>query len=248
MTRVWDARGLRTPAFRLVLLKLADCANDAGERSFPSVQTISRDCELGRATVLRALKWLQSEGWIEEVAHARHHQSSEWRVCVDSTGQRYQNDTPTPAPSEVSSCAPEVSSCAPRGIIRANLTSICTTIKEPSVPVQANGHGFEEFWQTYPRKAGKGAALKAWQRLRPDADLQARILAAISQQRTSEQWCKDGGQFIPHPATWLNQQRWDDEPVQVPTLNESTVATLAAGERWLQRRKQRQREALDVHR
>ena len=246
-----DARmgrgGIRTPAYRLVLLKLADCANDSGARSFPSIQTISCECELGRATVMRALKWLQAEGWIEQVAHARHHQSSEWKVCVTSEGVRYQNDTPSPETPEVSSCASEVSSCAPRGIIRANPTSICTTVIEPSVPVRAYDGGFNAFWAAYPRKVGRGAALLLWQHLKPDASLQARIQAALAQQRTSEQWLTEGGRFIPHPRTWLSQGRWDDEPVRVPHLNETTVQTLAAGERWLQRRKQRTPEALDVH-
>lgn len=71
--------------------------------------------------------------------------------------------------------------------------------------------GFDDFWQAYPRKVGKGAALKAWKRIRPNADLTARMLAVIRRESTSEQWVRDGGQYIPHPATWLNQGRWDDE-------------------------------------
>lgn len=72
--------------------------------------------------------------------------------------------------------------------------------------------GFQEFWSNYPKKTGKGAALKAWRKLKPSNEFQARILAAIDQQCQSDQWQKDGGQFIPNPATWLNQGRWDDEP------------------------------------
>lgn len=71
--------------------------------------------------------------------------------------------------------------------------------------------GFEEFWQEYPRRVGKGAALKAWQKIRPDADLQSQILRAVRAQKNNEQWTKDGGKFVPHPTTWLNQQRWLDE-------------------------------------
>ena len=37
------------------------------------------------------------------------------------------------------------------------------------------------------------------------------ILAGIEKQKQSAQWTKDGGQFIPHPATWLNGCRWEDE-------------------------------------
>ena len=74
---------------------------------------------------------------------------------------------------------------------------------------------FLSFWSEYPRKTGKQEALRIWLRLNPDQERQARILAAVRQQKTSDDWTKDNGQFIPHPKTWLNQGRWDDEPVQI---------------------------------
>lgn len=71
--------------------------------------------------------------------------------------------------------------------------------------------GFLRFWTVYPRKAGKQAAVKAWKKLDPDDALTERILSAVAAQRQCAQWTKDGGQFIPYPATWLNQGRWEDE-------------------------------------
>lgn len=71
---------------------------------------------------------------------------------------------------------------------------------------------FDAFWLAYPRKAGKAAARKAYDRAtRGHPDLHPRILAALAEHSASEQWTRDGGKFIPHPATWLNQGRWDDE-------------------------------------
>lgn len=70
--------------------------------------------------------------------------------------------------------------------------------------------GWAEFWSAYPRSDGKKAALKAWTKIGPDAELQARILAAIALLRDSEGWRKDGGRFIPHATTWLNGERWTD--------------------------------------
>lgn len=69
---------------------------------------------------------------------------------------------------------------------------------------------FELFWKSYPNKTGKGGAYKAWSRIksRPSA---SELIKALSIQKQSEQWNKDAGRFIPHPATWLNQARWDDE-------------------------------------
>lgn len=71
--------------------------------------------------------------------------------------------------------------------------------------------GFASFWQAYPRKVAKAAALKAWGKLRPDASLQAAILAGLQAAARSEQWTRDGGAYIPHPATWLNGRRWEDD-------------------------------------
>ena len=85
------------------------------------------------------------------------------------------------------------------------------TTSSPPTPPGGRG-GFDAFWRAYPRKVGKKAALRAWNRLRPEPDLTQRILEAVDFQKQWPQWTKDGGQFIPHPATWLNQGRWEDEP------------------------------------
>lgn len=75
----------------------------------------------------------------------------------------------------------------------------------------ADMDGFALFWQEYPRKAAKAAALKAWQKLNPSPDLVERILAHVRDHKRSPDWIKDGGQFVPYPATFLNGQRWEDD-------------------------------------
>lgn len=70
---------------------------------------------------------------------------------------------------------------------------------------------FDRFWEAYPRRQGKEAARKAWAKMRPDEALLEDMLAALERQRASDQWRKDGGLFIPLPATWLNGRRWEDE-------------------------------------
>lgn len=69
---------------------------------------------------------------------------------------------------------------------------------------------FNSFWAAYPRKQGRGAARKAFQKARKKASLET-MLSAIERQKRSTQWTRDGGQYIPQPATWLNQERWSDE-------------------------------------
>lgn len=71
---------------------------------------------------------------------------------------------------------------------------------------------FETFWAAYPRRVGKGAAFAAWRQLRPGAETQQRILGALAAQRECVQWQREGGRYVPHPATWLRQRRWEDAP------------------------------------
>lgn len=80
---------------------------------------------------------------------------------------------------------------------------------------QPSAAAFDRFWEAYPRRQGKEAARKAWAKIRPDDALLAEMLAALERQRASDQWRKDGGQFIPLPATWLNGRRWEDEPTPI---------------------------------
>ena len=79
--------------------------------------------------------------------------------------------------------------------------------------------GFDRFWAAYPRKVGKQAARKSWSRLKPSAELTQRILDAVEYQKGSRQWRENNGQFIPNPATWLNQGRWEDELAEEQNTN-----------------------------
>lgn len=71
---------------------------------------------------------------------------------------------------------------------------------------------FDEFWNAYPRKESKESARKAWRKVKP-SDVDAVIRNVASRKTGDPQWTKDGGQFIPHAATYLNQRRWEDESV-----------------------------------
>ena len=66
----------------------------------------------------------------------------------------------------------------------------------------------------YPKKVGKQAAFNAFQRIK-GVSVET-MVKAVEYQRSTEQWQKDNGRFIPNPATWLNQGRWEDEGVTMP--------------------------------
>lgn len=83
------------------------------------------------------------------------------------------------------------------------------------VDKSASDELFELFWFTYPKKVGKEAARKAWKKIKPDSFLCEQIKTSLKWQSMTDQWQKDGGQFIPNPATYLNQSRWLDQPIGV---------------------------------
>ena len=91
---------------------------------------------------------------------------------------------------------------------------------------------FAAFWSAYPKKVGKQDALRAFARLKVGEDQLAAMLAAIEQQRASPQWAKDGGQYIPNPATWLRQGRWEDEPLSASPPQSDAARLLAMAERY----------------
>jgi len=87
-------------------------------------------------------------------------------------------------------------------------------VREEKPPISPKGDGmtsgFIKFWETYPRKVGKKAAARAWKRHKCEPIAEA-IIESVKAHAVSDDWKKDGGEFIPHPTTYLNQGRWDDE-------------------------------------
>jgi phage replication O-like protein O len=101
----------------------------------------------------------------------------------------------------------------------ASLSSLSTSkdnsSKDKSIYAQSETkkhmESFNAFWKIYPRKVAKEPARKAWLKITPEAELVCRILSAVEAQSKTADWLKEGGNFIPYPASWLNAKRWEDE-------------------------------------
>lgn len=97
----------------------------------------------------------------------------------------------------------------PSGSVRAEAGGQAPQRKQELTREQAER--FSRFWQCYPRKVAKGEARKAWRQIDPDDELTERICSALDLARQTEQWRREGGRFIPHPATWLRREGWEDQ-------------------------------------
>ena len=70
----------------------------------------------------------------------------------------------------------------------------------------------DQFWKTYPRRVAKIAAMKALDKARAAGVDFAKILTSVEQYKEQIARKRTEPQYVAHPATWLNQGRWDDEP------------------------------------
>jgi len=243
--RAWEADLPCTS--KLLLIALADLANDEGYCS-PSVALLMKRTGLSERAVRSHLKALEEAGHITRqhhtgmvtwymvhpvASHATEHTTAPDAPQHDESPSTAQDapqtdvhistaqDAQLPCMTGTSPLHDAHSSPARHApeshkYINTQLSNL-TTLTLNSPPIVPPKGDFALFWAAYPKKVGKGAAEKAWQRAKGNQHLQT-ILQALEQQKRSAQWRKDGGAYIPNPATWINQRRWEDE---LPTEDDS---------------------------
>lgn len=203
-----------TAVDRLVLIGIANHDGDGG--AWPSVATLSRYAGVVERSVGRSLARLEQLGYITR--HVQQGGTTKMRA-----GQRpnlYElhrtpdpsvtpDRTVAPPPTEVSGVPPTDGSPEPS----------IEPSEEPSTPYSPPTGSveqvpkwevfFNQFWEAYPRKVAKPAAKramkKAWKKGRPEMIAEGtRAWIAFYEFANIEE------QFIPHPATFLNQERYND--------------------------------------
>ncbi len=129
----------------------------------------------------------------------------------DLAYERWRRDTSGPIPTALQCWNAALDWSRP--LVAAAIAKAKQSRKQKSESGPYSGT-FLEFWRAYPTgmrgKSGKATAFKVWKRMHLDS-LWPDILNALVKARRCEQWQKDGGQFIPNPATWLNRRGWEDE-------------------------------------
>ena len=89
---------------------------------------------------------------------------------------------------------------------------------------------FEKFWKAYPRKVGKLQATKTWNKIKPDQNLFDDIIRGVEAYKKTKQWIDEmkttDKRHIPHPSTFLNDQRYYDEIVPNKEIQQRPVRTV----------------------
>lgn len=89
---------------------------------------------------------------------------------------------------------------------------------------------FLAFWAAYPKRVKKPLAALAWLEEGPPID---EVMAALAWQRRDPEWLKEGGQFIPGPAVYINQRRWEDERSEAPMVSAREARANSATEAFI---------------
>jgi hypothetical protein len=207
---------------RLLLVILAEHLNQNTRRCDPSVATLARECRTSRRTIPRLLAQLKAAGEIEiHAGGGRNHCNSYTITVAENPDTRVTVSAANPDTAVTVSTSETLTPVSPikgetvTNQVRNSDTHVTRTIRnQKDISLTAADADFAAFWSAYPRKVAKPAALKAWRSAKHRPPL-ADLLAALDRHKRSEQW--QAARFIPHPATWLNGQRWDD---QLPTADE----------------------------
>jgi len=136
------------------------------------------------------------DGWhIVNYKKYRQKRNPETRKQQNREAQkRYRDAKNKDSKPKVSQSKPRISRGKPESAQAEAEGEVYKRIKDSSSK-------FDVFWKAYPKKKGKGAARKVFEKLSPDARLFDKILATVEQQKLSTDWIRDCGQYIPHPAT-----------------------------------------------
>ena len=205
MGKVWMIS--MPPTNKAVLISLADQANDNG-LCWPSLKNICARTCLSERAVQKALGDLEVTGILRRVFRTGH--STHYHVTPAGYAPPQDVHPASTAPTPAAGAPPP-----PQDVHLTPAAGAPRTVIEPSIEPSRNRQpvetGFFEFWSHYPSKKAKDDALKAWMKLKPNAELREVIAKAVAAQSQWPQWTDQKGKYIPHAATWLNRKRWQDE-------------------------------------
>lgn len=211
---IWDER-LR-PQTKWVLIAMLSLPDDWDY----SIRGLAKKTGLAKETISKMMVELEQAGYLRRKPQSHgeggRFAGTEYILtddpsCMDElTESNGDSEAAEPCPNFTDTVAPCPS--LPCTVNSPQQNNIITNIP-PIVPHKGDASPdlFERFWKAYPVKKAKEKARRAWRKLHPDLALCRKMSAALELDKQSDDWKRDGGRYIPHPSTWLNGRRWEDE-------------------------------------
>lgn len=208
-------------AHRHVLLCLCNYAGEDGRAAWPSQARLAADTGLTERGVRLALVALEEQGVIvrgNQAIAAAHIQRADRRPVVydidiergEPRSGRAENDRNHVPVVGVNGG----NGMHERGEPRSGKPSINHQEDQKQKHVQPSAARFDDWWAAYPNKKGKQSAEATWRKLKLDDRCDDLIAHAEQMQQHDDAWRRG---YIPMGSTYLNQARWDDEPMRAPT-------------------------------
>jgi hypothetical protein len=228
MSEVWRTK-LPTVE-KMVLLVIADHANDEGTEAWPSQATIAIKASISVRTVQRAVNSLVSSGFLRLEKHA----GGSANCREDRRPHRYtmilsalRGDAATTRTVRGDADNLDGATITPDTgrLLRPKNLPLDPPLETPSGVVVANAD-FNEFWGVYPTRVGKQAAMKAWDK----AILQSDAATIVEGARRYADDPNRHPSYTAHPSTWLNAGRWADDPLPTRELNPAEKRAQEASE------------------
>lgn len=193
-------RGL-PPYSKILLYWLADHHNAETNRCFPSLTRLSKLCEISKRSVQNHLQNLKACGLISIEHSYRDDGQQTSNNYILNLNEDWVHDMPGGGAEDAT---PGVQDMPSNNLGSNNLGSEIVLVRNVDQTIK----DFETWWKVYPRKVGKFKASPAFAKACHITNFNELLEATKRFAKVCEGQEK---QFIPHPATWLNQQRWKDD-------------------------------------
>lgn len=220
LSRVWE-HSQHGGTELLMLLAIADFADDNGT-AYPSVATLAAKCRMKPRNANYILAALEASGELDIQRNKGPAGANRYRVTLPlqrvaplQGSAPLQCSAPTPAmecatPLQRSADKPSLNRQEPSLRASARSPEASTASRKAKTARKAEHPLFAEFYEAYPRKVARPDAAKAFDTLNPDRALLQAMLAAIKAQNLAARCASGESRYVPHPATWLNKERWKD--------------------------------------
>ena len=197
-----------------------------------SITGLSTKCKEGKSSIRSAISELIAEGYItrhlardgkgvltgyEYIVYEHQHPSCENETTVEPscdypTSGNPSSENRTQQNNNITKKEIDPPYSPPKGEAPARKRK---RSNEPKEAPDWKPERFAAFWAAYPCGKSKQAAIRAWDKLKPDDALIHEMALGLKRAMKSEEWQRGIG--IPYASTWLNNRRWEDEDKPQPS-------------------------------
>lgn len=170
----------------------------------------------GRDALNKAMKELIQSGYVEVMQTKENGKFgiNEYIIKDTAGGKPFTENPSTEKPLTENPQLLNTEELSTEEVITDNTPHTPQGERKSRIKLTEKGEAEREFnllYDSYPKKRGKEAAKRKYIQMHGKIPPVDELIRIVEEWKKTEDWTKQNGQFIPLPATWLNQRRWEDE-------------------------------------